>query len=214
VSIDAPRGAFQWLLPTELAATYLVRDGSGGLLLWSGGRDDSLLPRPLPAPPRGEWSVLPSDGDSFEPFVVSRESRELREITGGSLAPRVRDLDWSDDPVFGALVPAPGRPLIVHTRADDWFGVALDEPSRRFARSLGRATIGALVTQLSSGRAAVSAQSTPFEAWVRDADRFELLDEAGVVRPPIEQFIVADLDGAGRFDPVLLFHDGSLVALR
>jgi sulfatase-modifying factor enzyme 1 len=214
VSIDAPTGSFQWLLPTELAATYLVRDGSGRLLLWSGGREDSLLPRPLQAPPRGEWSVLPSEGDCLEPLVVSRESRELREITGGSLAPRVRDLDWSDDAVFSALVPAPDRMLIVHTRTDDWFGVAVDEPSRRFALSLGRATIGALVTQLPSGRAALSAQSTPFEAWVRDADRFELLDEAGVLRPPLEQFIVADLDGAGRFDPVLLFHDGSLVALR
>ena len=49
---------------------------------------------------------------------------------------------------------------------------------------------------------------------MRDARRFELLDEIGVVRPPLQEVVVADLTAAGTFDPVLLLEDGSLVALR
>lgn len=215
VTIDAPSfGLGPWLLPTGVPASYFVRDGSGRLFLWSGAKDDSLLPRPLPPPEHGDWIVLPAEGDWSEPLLLSRDGRELREFVAGSLVPRARDLGWSGDPVFGALVASKGRPLVVRTRAGDWFGVALDDPARRFAHSLGRAAIGAQVTRLSDGRAAVSAQSTPFDAWVRDVERFDQVDEAGVVRPPIAQFVVADLDGRGRFDPVLVFHDGRLVALR
>jgi hypothetical protein len=212
VCIDAPGDP--WLLPTALAATYFVRDGSGNLFVWSGGKGDSLLPQPLPAPAHGDWRVVPAEGNWFEPLVISADGGELCELAQASLAPRARELDWSGDLVFGSVVRAPGRPLIVRTRAGDWFGVALDAPTRRFRRNLGRATIGEQVTQLAGGRAAISAQATPFDVWVRDVEKFDLQDEAGVVRPPIEQFTLADLGGVGRFDPVLLFADGSLVALR
>jgi hypothetical protein len=212
--LDAPSGSGPWLFPTELAATYFLRDGSGRLFVWSCGKEGAPLLQPLPPPPQGDWRVVPAEDDWVEPLLLSGDGGELREVAPAAVTLRARDLAWSGDLVFGALVRAPGRPLIVRTRAGDWFGVALDEPSRRFKRNLARATIGEQVTQLPGGAIAISAQATPFEAWVRDGERFELLDDAGVVRPPIEQFVVADLGGTGRFDPVLRFSDGSLVALR
>jgi hypothetical protein len=216
----------RWLLPTRLAATYLVVDvvdGSHRLHCWSGRPSDPLLPQPLPPSQRGDWRVVPSEGDWYEPLVLSGDGSELDELVPdgapgrATLVPRVRDLGWSGDLGWGFRLHAPGRPLLVRsrtTRGGSWFGVALDEPARRFAHALEQSTIAAHVAELSNGSAAIYAQSSNTEAWVRDARRFALLDEIGVVRPPLQEFVVADLAAAGTFDPVLLLEDGSIVALR
>ena len=219
--IDQP--VERWLLPTSLPATYLVVDGDRRLHCWSGRPADPLLPQPLPASSRGDWRVVPSEGDWYEPLALSDDGNELAEIVlderpgSATLVTRARDLAWTGDLAWGCRLRAPGRPLLVRSRATrgaSWFGVALDEPQRRFALALEQSTIAAHVVRLAGGAAAVCAQTSNTEAWVRDARRFELLDEIGVVRPPLQEVVVADLTAAGTFDPVLLLEDGSLVALR
>jgi len=219
--IDQP--VERWLLPTSLPATYLVVDGDRRLHCWSGRPADPLLPQPLPASSRGDWRVVPSEGDWYEPLALSDDGNELAEIVlderpgSATLVTRARDLVWTGDLAWGCRLRAPGRPLLVRSRATrgaSWFGVALDEPQRRFALALEQSTIAAHVVRLAGGAAAVCAQTSNTEAWVRDARRFELLDEIGVVRPPLQEVVVADLTAAGTFDPVLLLEDGSLVALR